>query len=89
MDTDNLALQIARIAVPTLDMNDASAAIDAISARGHQFVAPGLAGRTLKTELEFRNLARYLRAETDLSFAAAFGAIDAISKLGFNITELE
>jgi hypothetical protein len=85
MTTDNVALRIARIAVPSLDLDDASAAIDAITARGCEFVSPGMPGRMLESEEAFRNLANYLRTETGLSFAAAFGAIDAIAKLGFKI----
>jgi HEAT repeat protein len=86
MSTDSLALHVARIAVPRLDLDDANIVIDAITARGHEFVAPGTLG-TLESEEAFRNLAKYLRSETKLSFAAAFGAIDAITKLGFKIRE--
>lgn len=83
MNLDSLAIRVARLA--QIDLDDASAAIDAIAARGHQFVAPGMPG-TMESEDEFRSLARYLRAETALSYAAAFGALDAIAKLGFKIT---
>lgn len=83
MDTDSLALRIARVA--RLDPHDATAAIDAIVARGHQFVAPGTPG-TLESEEAFRNLARYLRTEAALSFAKAFGVFDALARLGFKIT---
>jgi hypothetical protein len=86
MDTDNLALRVARIAKPRLDLDDASAAIDAIAARGHRFVAPGTLG-TLQSEDEYRNLARDLRSKTQISFAAAFGVLDAIGKIGFQISQ--
>ena len=83
--TDDLAISVARISIPRVDLDDASAAVEAIAAADYEFVSPGMPGATLDSELEFRALARYLGSQTQLSFAGAFGVIDAIAKIGFKI----
>ena len=50
-------------------------------------VSPGAPGNILETDVAFRRMADRLRSKTGLSFTAAFGAIDAITKLGFKIRE--
>jgi hypothetical protein len=84
---DDLPFRIARSGAPVIDFNDASAAVEALSGLGYEFVVPGTPGRIVETDEMLGHMARWISQNTSLPMNLAHAVLREVARLGLRIRE--